>query len=114
MYDDSDDLVFPPGPSPMASPYSEYAPSFDDVPPSEMVDMARVFQQLLREQQFQNRVETTYSYSSRNHKGKRAFQRQAREVMIHVAKLLSHDDFNELWNAIVTWENGKDKTNNNK
>ena len=34
--------------------------------------------------------------------------------MIHVAKLLSHDDFNELWNDIVTWENGKDKTNNNK
>ena len=57
----------------MASPHSEYAPSFDAVPPSETVDMARAFQQLLREQQFQSRVETTYSYNSMNHESKRAF-----------------------------------------
>lgn len=114
LYDDTDDLIFPPEPSPMTSPHSEYAPSFDDISPTETVDMTRAFQQLLREQRFQSRIETTYSYSSMNRKRKRAFQRQTKEIMVHVAKLLSHDDFDELWNDIVNWENGKCETNNNK
>jgi hypothetical protein len=42
LYDDSDDLVVPPEPSPMASPCSEYCPSFDDITSTETLNQELV------------------------------------------------------------------------
>jgi hypothetical protein len=114
LYDDSDDLIFPPEPSPMASPSSEYCPSFDELSSTETLNMTRTFQQLLREQHFEHRIESTYLYNTMNDKSKRAFQRQVKEVMMHVVKLLSHHDYREVWDDIVIRESKKYESNGNR
>jgi len=114
LYDDSDDLIFLPEPSPMSSPCSEYCPTYDDIPTAETIDMTQAFQQLLREQYFKRRVETTYSYRIMNNKSQRTFRKQVKEILMHVTKLLAPNDSNEVWNDIITDESDNYKSNENK
>lgn len=104
LYDDSSDLVFPPEPSPMCSPCSEYMPSFDETPPNEIFRMTRDFQRLLRDQNFNQRIETTNSYRYMNNKSQRTFRKQTKEILLHVTQLLSSSDYNNVWDDIVTDE----------
>jgi hypothetical protein len=102
LYDDSDDLILPPGASPMFSPCSEYCPSFHDIPSAEISDMTQAFKRLLREQGFNHRIETTNSYHSMKKKSERAFRDQTKKILLHVTKFLSSSsDYNDLWDGIV-------------
>ncbi len=102
LYDDSDDLILPPGASPMSSPCSEYCPSFHDIPSAEISDMTQAFKRLLREQGFNHRIETTNSYHSMKKKSQRAFRDQTKKILLHVTKFLSSSsDYNDLWDGIV-------------
>lgn len=62
LHDDSDDLVYPPEPSPVSAAYSEFNPSFDDIPSIETNDFIHAFQKLLQETHFNHRIETTFAY----------------------------------------------------
>lgn len=87
LYDDSNNLVFTPEPSPMCSPCSEYIPSFDDTPSIEILQMTRDFQRLLRDQNFNQRIETTNSYRYMNDKSQRNFRNQTKEILLHITQL---------------------------
>jgi len=114
LYDDSDDLIFPPEASPMSSPCSEYYPSFDDTPSTEISDMTQAFKRLLREQHFNHRVETTNLYRNMNNKSQRNFRNQTKEILLHVTKLLSSSDYNDVWNGIIIDERSKNGSNDNR
>ena len=101
LYDNLDQLVITPVPSPMSSPNSDYAPSFDDFPLDENVDIVRRFEHLLREQDFEGRIETTSAYQSMNKKSRRTFRKQTKDILLHVIKMLAQNDCDGIWQEIV-------------
>ncbi len=114
LYDDSDDIVFPPEPSPMSTPSSEYLPSFDNTASTEIFHMADALKRLLREQHFNHRIETTSSYHDMNNKSQRTFRNQTKEILLHVTKLLAASDYKDVFNDIVNDEINKNYSIENR
>lgn len=104
LYDDFNEIVMTPVVSPMSSPSSEYHPSFDQTSSTNAAEMMRAFQQLLREQHFEHRIEKTESYTLMKEKSQRTFRRQTKDILVHVIKILAPNDHEQVWSDILNDE----------
>ena len=116
LYDQSDTIVGTPS-SGAASPIrvdDDYHPIVDTGSSFQDRNTLLEFQQMLREQGFDGRVQSSLSYASASVKYQRNYRTQTKKIFLHLAKVMAPNDYQEIWRGIVEDENSHDHSGDDR
>jgi len=114
LYNEQDDIVRTPSTATKSciDDDDEYCETFDVYSPALQHNPVEDFRQMLRDQGFNGRVRSSFSYSSASLKYQRDYRTQTKMIFLHLAQLLVPNEYEQLWQGIVDDENKKNNNNN--
>ena len=103
IYNQNDTIVRTPSSSSLASTRADedYHAITDTCSTPQFRSAFSEFQQMLREQGFDGRVQSSPSYSTASLKYQRDYRTHTRKIFLHLAKLMAPNDYEELCRGIV-------------